>query len=75
MISVSYSKLRDKLKYYCDLAADKEELIIVTRQHGQDVVMLSLDQYDKLTKWSRDAAYVMRLEELSGRFQKSEEES
>ena len=75
MISVSYSGLRNKLKYYCDVAAEQEEIILVTRQHGQDVVMLSLDQYDKLTRWSRDAAYFMKLEEISGRSAKSEEES
>ena len=75
MISVSYSGLRKKLKYYCDVAADQEEIILVTRQHGQDVVMLSLDQYDKLTRWSRDAAYFMKLGELSRRSGESEEDS
>ena len=71
MVTVSYSGLRSQLKHYCDLAAEQEETIIVTRAHGKDVVMISLEQYDNITRWSRDAAYFMKLESLS----KSLEES
>lgn len=50
MLAVSYSTLREKLKEYCDKATDENETIIVTRKEDKNVVLISLEKYNRLLK-------------------------
>ena len=72
MLTVNYSRLRANLKEYCDKAVDEEETVLVTRRGG-NVVILSAQQYNELTKGSRDresaqirtmSSYIRRLSEV-----------
>lgn len=48
MIAVSYSAVRQKFKEYCDKATRDFETIIITRERGDNVVMLSEAEYNNL---------------------------
>ena len=48
METVSYSELRQKLKAYMDKVCDDHAPLLVTRQNGQAVVLLSLSEYEEL---------------------------
>lgn len=43
--AISYSKLRENLKAACDEVCDRHEPLLVTRQRGGDVVLLSADDW------------------------------
>jgi len=58
MVAVNYSTLRNNLKGYCDRATDEHETVIVTRKDEKNVVILSLDTYNSLTRAARNAAYL-----------------
>lgn len=53
MLTVNYSRLRANLKEYCDKAVDEGETVLVTRRGG-NVVILSAQQFNELTRGSRD---------------------
>ena len=55
MLAVNYSTIRDNLKSYCDKATDEDETVIVTRKNEKNVVLMSLEQYNALTKAVRNA--------------------
>jgi antitoxin YefM len=48
MLAANYSTVRDEFKKYCDSATEDMETIIVTRKNGENVVMMSEDQYNNL---------------------------
>jgi len=48
MIATSYSAVRQKFKEYCDKATNDFETIIITRERGENVVMLSETEYNNL---------------------------
>lgn len=58
MLAVNYSTIRSKLKDYCDKATDENETIIVTRKDEKNVVIISLDKYNDITKVARNAEYL-----------------
>ncbi|PKM86567.1 MAG: prevent-host-death protein [Firmicutes bacterium HGW-Firmicutes-12] len=58
MLAVNYSTIRRKLKDYCDKATDENETIIVTRKDEKNVVIMSLDKYNDITKAARNAEYL-----------------
>lgn len=62
MLAVNYSTMRDNLKSYCDKACDESETIIVTRKNEKNVVLLSLEQFNALTKAARNAEYLAKLD-------------
>ena len=45
---VSYSKLRQNLKAHIDRVCDDQAPLLVTRQNGEPVVMMSLAEYEGL---------------------------
>ena len=49
---VSYSELRQKLKTHMDRVCDNHAPLLVTRQNGPPVVMLSLSEYEELDETS-----------------------
>jgi antitoxin YefM len=48
MDTVSYTELRQRLRAYMDRVCDDRAPLLVTRQGGEPVVMLSLAEYDAL---------------------------
>ncbi|AGL03800.1 type II toxin-antitoxin system Phd/YefM family antitoxin [Desulfoscipio gibsoniae] len=48
MIATSYSSVRQNFKKYCDKAVNDFETIIITRERGENVVMLSEAEYNNL---------------------------
>lgn len=48
MIATNYSDVRQNLKEYCDKATNDFETIIVTRERGKNVVILSESEYNNL---------------------------
>lgn len=62
MLTVNYSTLRENLKSYCDKATDEAETVIVTRKNEKNVVLMSLEQYNALTKAVRNAEYLSKID-------------
>ena len=58
MLAVNYSTIRSKLKDYCDKVTDENETVIVTRKDEKNVVIMSLDKYNDITKAARNAEYL-----------------
>ncbi|NBB90500.1 MAG: type II toxin-antitoxin system prevent-host-death family antitoxin [Spirochaetes bacterium] len=52
MDAVSYSDLRQNLKRYLDRVYGDREALIVTRKDNENVVMISLDEYNSLVETS-----------------------
>jgi len=48
MIAISYSNVRQNFKEYCDKATNDFETIIITRERGENVVMMSESAYNNL---------------------------
>ena len=62
MIAANYTTVRNNLKNYCDLATRGNETIIMTRKANEDIVMMSLDRYNKMMKALRNAEYQAKLD-------------
>lgn len=62
MIAVNYSTIRENLKKYCDKVSDDEEIVIITRKNEKNVVMLSLDEWNRISKAARNAEYLYNLD-------------
>lgn len=48
MIATSYSSVRQNFKEFCDKATNDFETIIITRERGENVVMMSEAEYNNL---------------------------
>lgn len=48
MIATSYSSVRQNFKDFCDKATNDFETIIITRERGENVVMMSEAEYNNL---------------------------
>ncbi|MBQ2679688.1 MAG: type II toxin-antitoxin system Phd/YefM family antitoxin [Firmicutes bacterium] len=62
MLAINYSTLRNNLKDYCDKATDEDETVIVTRKNEKNVVLLSMEKYNAMTKAARNAEYLDMLD-------------
>ena len=62
MLAVNYSTLRNNLKGYCDKATNENETVIVTRKEEKNVVIISLENYNALSKAAQNAAYLDKIE-------------
>jgi antitoxin YefM len=62
MLAVNYSTLRDKLKEYCDRVTDDYETVIVTRKEEKNVVIIGLDEYNRLMKAKNNLEYLNKLD-------------
>lgn len=62
MLAVNYSTIRNNLKNYCDEATDNNETIIVTRKEEKNVVILSLENYNRIMKAARNSEYLAMLD-------------
>ena len=50
MNAVNYSDLRRNLKTYLDRVCDDHETIIIARKDNENVVMVSIDEYNSLVE-------------------------
>ena len=48
MVAVNFSALRSNLKSYCDFATRDAVTIVVTRRNDENVVLMSLENYNNL---------------------------
>lgn len=62
MLAVNYSTIRNNLKTYCDEATNNDETVIVTRKDEKNVVILSLEKYNQITKAARNAEYLAMID-------------
>lgn len=62
MLAVNYSTIRNNLKAYCDEATNNNETIIVTRKDEKNVVILSLEKYNQITKAAQNAEYLAMID-------------
>lgn len=63
MVETSFSDLRRFLKRYCDRAVEDREPIRVRRRSGEDVVLLSADEFEQLA----ETAHLLRSPENAAR--------
>lgn len=62
MVAINYSTMRNNLKRYCDIATDDDETVIVTRKDEKNVVLMSLEQYNHITKALRNMEYLAAID-------------
>lgn len=62
MLAVNYSTIRENLKRYCDKVTDEQETVIVTRKDEKNVVIISLEEWNALSKAARNAEYLSMLD-------------
>jgi len=48
MIAINYTTARQKLKEYCDKTVQDFETIIITRERGENVVLMSESEYNNM---------------------------
>ena len=48
MLAKNYSDVRNNFKRLCDTIIQDDETIIVTRKNDENIVMMSLDEYNNL---------------------------
>lgn len=62
MLAVNYTTIRNNLKDYCDAATEQNETVIITRKNEKNVVLMSLEQYNQITKTFRNAEYLAKID-------------
>ena len=62
MLAVNYSTIRNNLKSYCDKVTDDHETVIVTRKDEKNVVLISLNEWNRLAKAARNAEYLAKID-------------
>jgi len=62
MLAVNYSTIRNNFKDYCDKVTDLDETVIVTRKNEKNVVLISLEQYNQITKAAHNAEYLYKID-------------
>ncbi len=50
MQAISFSEARKRLKEYLDHVYESHEPLIITRKNNEDVVVISLEDYNSLTE-------------------------
>ncbi len=58
MLAVNYSTIRNSFKDYCDKVTDENETVVVTRKDEKNVVIISLDEYNAMTKALKNMRYL-----------------
>ena len=48
MIAINYTTARQNFKEYCDKTVDDFETIIITRERGENVVLMSESEYNNM---------------------------
>ena len=48
MLAKTYSDVRNNLKSVCDTITNNDEIVIVTRKNDNNIVRMSIDQYNNI---------------------------
>jgi antitoxin YefM len=48
MIAINYTTARQNLKEYCDKTVNDFETVIITRERGENVVLMSENEYNNM---------------------------
>lgn len=62
MLATNFSNIRNNLKNYCDEVTDNGETVIITRKNDKNVVLISLEKFNRLEKAARNAEYTDKLQ-------------
>ena len=62
MLAVNYSTIRNNLKDYCDRVTDDHETVIVTRKDEKNVVIIKLEEYNRLMRIVKNAEYLAEID-------------
>lgn len=66
MNAVNYSDLRQNLKHYLDQVHDNHETLIVARKNNENVVMISVEEYNSLMETSHLLSTEANAKHLAG---------
>jgi len=70
MRTANYTDLRNNLKSYIDSVIDDTDTIIINRNGGKGVVLMSLDEYNSL----RETEYIMSSPAMMKRLRQTEKD-
>lgn len=62
MLAGNVSAIRKNLKDYCDRVANENEILIITRKEDKHVVMIGLDEYNKMQKIIKNVEYLAKID-------------
>ena len=62
MLAVNYTTIRNNLMDYCDKVTDDHETVIVTRKDEKNVVIIRLEEYNRLMKAAKNAEYLKKID-------------
>ncbi|MFI0478883.1 MAG: type II toxin-antitoxin system Phd/YefM family antitoxin [Candidatus Rhabdochlamydia sp.] len=71
MDAVPCSRLRTDLKFFIDKVCDSHEPLIVTRERGENAVLMSLEDYNSM----EETAYILSNPATAARLRKAIEEA
>lgn len=62
MQAITYSTVRNNLKSYCDRVCRDNEIVIVTRKNNENVVLVSLDEWNTREKKLKEIEYFAKID-------------
>ena len=62
MIAANYQSVKKDFADFYEKVADKNETVVVSKDGGNDIVILRLDRYNELTKEARNKAYLEKID-------------
>lgn len=62
MLAVNDSMFPEYWNAYCDKVTQEDETVLVTRKGEKNVVLISLEEWNRLQKAARNAEYLTQLD-------------
>lgn len=62
MLVANYTKVRNNLKNYCDIACEQNETVLITRKEEKNVIIISLERYNEMERLLRNIEYLNKLD-------------
>ena len=72
MTAVNYSTIRARFAEYCNRVVREFETVIVTRKNEENVVLISLEEYNALIKQAKNAEYLAKIDRALAQAQRGE---
>lgn len=63
MLAVNYSTIRNNFKDFCDKVIQENETVIITRKNEENVVLLSLDEWNYMNKRIKQIEYLSKIDD------------